>query len=288
MTQIDEAYKEAAGRPFVVCDFSPPRGGNPSLLEPARYLGADFISVAYSPGRSARVTSTITAGWIQANTGKDVMFALATRDMNRLALQSLLLGAQLLGVKNLVALAGDTLTDSDSPIMQEVNDVTPTELLSMVNDLNLGHDYKGLKLQTPTDLCAGASVDLGRDLDAEIALTRRKVEAGARFFLSQPTFGADRPRLFLEKYTDRYGEGLTQPMFHGIQVMTEDGIVFGSIPKWVRDDLASGRSGRDIALQVLFEYSEVGFQSIYLVPSVTQTGRRDYETAQAVIEEFRK
>lgn len=287
MTNIVEAFKKAVGRPFVVCDFSPPRGGDPALLEPARHLGADFISVAYSPGRSARVTSAIAAGLIKANTGKEVMFALATRDMNRLALQSLLLGAQLLEVDNLVALAGDTLTDGKSPMMQEVNDVTPTELLRMVNDLNRGYDYKGLKLRTPTSLCTGASIDLGRDLDSEVALTRRKVKAGARFFLSQPMFSADRPRIFLEQYANVYGEELTQPMFHGVQVLITDGVVFGNIPRWVKDDLAGGRSGRDISLQVLHEFVDAGIRSIYLVPSITQTGRRDYDSAQAVIEEFR-
>jgi 5,10-methylenetetrahydrofolate reductase len=286
MAKIVDLLKKANGRPFFICDVSPPRGADPDLLEPARFLDANVLSVNYSPGRSARVNSAIAAGWIKANTGKEAMFALATRDMNRLALQSLLLGAQLLGLENLVVLKGDRSAERES-LVREVDDLRPTELLRSIGDMNRGVDFKGLKLRAATDFCAGAALDLGRPLDREVALTRRKVEAGARFFLSQPTFDTVRPRQFLDRYEELTGEKISPPIFHGVQVMAPDSLVFGRLPDWVTVDLDRGRSGRDIALQVIQEFADARLSSIYLVPPVKKGGRRDYEAAQAVLEAAR-
>ena len=171
---------------------------------------------------------------------------------------------------------------------RDVNDFRPTDLIRSVNDMNEGLDFKGLKLRSSTVFCVGASIDLGRGIGREVALTRRKVEAGAQFFLSQPTFDGGGPTELMTAYADRYGEELSTPVFHGVQVMTPNSLVFGSVPDWINDDLARGRSGVDIALQVLHDFSEAGFRSIYLVPPVLRGGRRDYDAAQAVLEEFRR
>ena len=85
-----------------------------------------------------------------------------------------------------------------------------------------------------------------------------------------------------------YGEDLAAPVFHGVQVMTQDSIVFGNVPQWVTDDLGGGRPGHEIALQVLEDFTAAGFRSVYLVPPILRGGRRDYEAAQAVIEGSRR
>ena len=113
MTKITDRYEEAGDSPLFVCDFSPPRGAGPELLEPAARIDADWISVAYNPGRSTRVSPPIAAHWIKEHTGRDVVFTLATRDMNKIAVQSLLLGAQLMGLENVVVVQGDRLTERD-------------------------------------------------------------------------------------------------------------------------------------------------------------------------------
>ena len=73
-------------------------------------VDADFVSVAYSPGRSVRVDSTAMAQVIGLSGDQDVIFSLAPRDMNKLALQNHLLGAQALGLENVVVLGGDDFT----------------------------------------------------------------------------------------------------------------------------------------------------------------------------------
>ena len=287
MASVVDKLQLDPDRTVFICDFSPPRGGSADLLEPAINLDVDFISVAYNPGKSARVNSVAAAHWIKTNTGREVVFTLATRDMNKVAVQSLLLGAQLLGLENVMVVKGDQFNERELSLVNEVNDYRPTDLLRSINELNNGVDYKGLKLRTPTDFCVGASIDLGRGIDSESKLTHRKAAAGAHFFVSQPTFHPDEPKRFLETYAERYDEELTAPIFHGVQLMTQDSIVFGNIPQWVTDDLAKGRSGADIALQVLRGFTDAGIRSIYLVPPILRGGRRDYEAAQAVLEAFR-
>ena len=270
-----------------VCDFSPPRGADVRLLDRARELDADFISLAYNPGRSVRVASALAATWIRQNTGRDVLFTLSTRDMNKVALQSLLLGADLLGLENVVVVMGDEFTDKDLTLTRAVHDLKPTELLRSIGSMNEGVDFKGLKLRVPTNLCVGATIDLAHGPVRETRLTRKKVESGARFFLMQPVAGPAKLTGFLEGYSSRYGEDLAVPVFVGVQVMTPDGLFFGELPARVKDDLAAGRPGNEIAAQAVREFAEAGFRSIYLIPPILKGGRRDYEVTQRVLAEFK-
>ena len=288
MTKIVHRYAESTDRVLFICDFSPPRGSDPGLLAPARRLDADFISVAYNPGRSTRVNPVAAAHWIKTNLDKEVVFTLATRDMNKVAVQSLLLGAELLGLDNVLIVGGDALSRRESTLLKAVRDYTTTGLLRAVGEMNRGIDYKGLRLRAPTDICVGATFDLSRDMTRELELTQSKVEAGAQFFMSQPVFDPDLVKEFMERYSDRYGEELSVPVFHGVQVMAPDGLAFGDVPEWVGRDLGRDRPGSDIAVQVLREFEEAGIRSIYLVAPVMRGGRRDYDAAQATLEAFRR
>ena len=288
MTSIVELRERDPDRVLFVCDFTPPRGPDPALLQPARDLRADFISVAYNPGKSVRVTSLLAAHWIRQNTGRDVLFTVATRDMNKLALESMLLGAGLLGLENAVVVMGDRFTERELSNLKAVYDFTPTGLLAAADAMNRGLDYRGGKLCSPTGLCVGATIDLGLGLEAQTKLTRRKVEAGARYFLMQPVFDPALVRRFLDGYAEACGEELTEPIFCGLQVVTPGGMVFGAVPEWITADLERGRDAVDIALAVLHDFVEAGFRSVYLVPPILRAGRRDYEAAARVLEGFRR
>ena len=284
MTKIVDRRTEDEDEILVVCDFSPPRGGESELMAPASRLGADFISVAYNPGRSVRASSLLGALWVKQAVHTDAVFTLATRDMNKVALQSLLLGAALHGLDNVVVVKGDRFTEREVGTTKSVDDFTPTGLIASIAQLNAGVDFRGRSLRPSTDLCIGATIDLGRDPDRELRLTRRKVEAGAQFFLLQPLFDRVHVLDLQERYERAYGEELTQPLFCGVQVMVPGGVTFGGVPEWVARDLERGRSGSDIAVEVLQGFVECGFRSIYLVPPILHGGRRDYEAAQQVIE----
>ena len=287
MTRVVDVWARRPDSPLPICDFSPPRGASPELLDPAVNLDADFISVAYNPGRSARVISPMAAYWIRHHTGKEVLFTLATRDMNALALQSLLLGAELLDLENVVVVKGDPFSDRDLGVTNPVNDYSPTGLIASISAMNEGADLKGLKLRNPTSFCVGATLDLGRGIEAEAALTRRKIEAGAQYFLAQAVFDPAQARDFVDAYARRHGEELPVPVFYGIQVMAPDSVILSQVPEWVTEDLRRGRSGPDIAIQLIRDFRDEGFPSIYLVPPILKGGRRDYEAAQIVLESAR-
>jgi hypothetical protein len=207
--------------------------------------------------------------------------------MNKVAAESLLLGADLMGLHNVLVVGGDPFTERELASVRAVNDFKPTGLLGAIGSMNQGLDYRGRKLRSPTNLCAGAAIDLAHDLERETRLTRRKAEAGAAFFLMQPIFDPKRLSDFLEGYEHAYGEPLSPPIFCGLQVMAPDSIVFGDIPECVTEDLSRGRTGSDIASQLLEVFLAAGIRSIYLVPPIMKGGRRDYEAAASVIQSYR-
>ena len=283
--KIVEKIHQEQGAPVFICDASPPRGSDPGLLEPLRGLGADFISMAYNPGRSVRVNSVAAAHWLRRETGAETAFTIATRDMNRVAIQSLLLGAELLGLENVIVVRGDDFSPRELSTVRDVHDFTPSGLVRAIGAMNEGVDHRGLRLRGPTNLCVGATIDLGRGIDSEARLTRAKAEAGAQFFISQPTFDADLPARFLERYASLYGE-LDTPVFFGAPVMAPGSLALGEVPQQVTDDLAAGRPGADIAAQLVGEFMDAGFRTFYLVPPILRAGRRDYDAAREVLARF--
>lgn len=288
MTRVIEKYASSKGRPLFICDFSPPRGADMGSLERVRTLSADFICVAYSPGKSVRVDSTVIAYTLKQQAGKEVIFNLACRDGNRLALQNHLLGAQVLGLENVVVVKGDDFTPVEREAVKDVSDFKPTELIQSIKALNKGVDYKGLKLRVPTEFCVGATIDLGRDIEAEARLAHRKAQAGADFFLIQTFFDMGRATRFLEAYQALTGEDFLKPLFYGVQILDRDGLVFGDVPERTRQELEQGRPGADIALEVIRDRLDNGITAFYLVPPILRGGRRDYEAAQRVLEAVRR
>ena len=283
MAKVTEKLKAAAGEVTIICDFSPPRGADTASLEAAKDLAADLICVAYSPGKSVRLDSATTAYWIKEHAQRDVVFNLATRDMNRLALQSHLLGAQLLGLENVIVIMGDPLNERDRTVFKDAADYTATGLIKGIANMNDGVDFRGLKLRTPTRFCIGASIDLSKGMEKEAVLAREKVKAGAQFFITQPIYDPEEARQFEQTFLRLTGEPLSEPVFYGLQVLVKDGIIFGNVPEGLRRDLEQGREGSDIATRLLKEFTNSGLKAIYLVPPILKGGARDYEAAQRVV-----
>ena len=182
MAKVTDTYASSSGKLVVLCDCTPPRSGDPAALDRVGVVDADYICVAYNPGKLARADSVAAAHTIRDRTGKDVVFNMATRDMNKVAMQSRLLGAQMMGLENVVTLQGDSFTEAESELVKTVDDFTPTGLVEAIAAMNAGQDYRGTNLRGNTDFCIGATLDLARDLEREVWLTHRKVEAGAHYF----------------------------------------------------------------------------------------------------------
>lgn len=271
---------------IYISDFTPLKSANAQeSVQQAQGLAVDFICVAYNPGKAVRVASAMLAYTLKQQTNKDVIFNLSPRDMNKLALQSYLLGAHMLGLDNVVVMQGDHFTSQDLLQVKAVHDFTPTSLIQAIAAMNEGQDYKGLKLQTPTDFCIGATIDLGRGIEAEAKLTQRKVRAGAHFFITQPVFSAQEITTFLEAYEAVAGMELVQPVFFGLQIFRQDGVIFSNVPETIRQDLAKGRAGTEIALEILAQLQAFGLKRVYLIPPIIKGGGRDYEAARQLLEQ---
>ncbi len=287
MAKITERCYEQTGRTTFICDFSPTRSGEPDAVRQAA-IDADFISVAYNPGRSVRINSAMLAAAIKNQLAKEVVFTLATRDMNLLALQSLLLGAQVLGLENVAIVRGDPLSDRDLSLFREAGGLKPTELMAAITEMNRGLDFRGSRLRAPTDFCVGGTMDLGRGIESEARLARRKVQAGSQFFITQPIFDAQDAARLYDAYRSTAGEDLAVPVFFGLQVLEQDGVLFSTVPGRVIADLESGRSGVDIALELFQSFQQTGLHNVYLVPPIRRGGARSYSAAREVLAALKK
>lgn len=281
MTALVRAWEQARqqGRRLIVCDVSPPRGHTIDQIAAIGAIAAGFYCVAYAPGRAVRLDSMVMAALLKQQTARDAIFNLSTRDMNLLALQTHLLGARALGLENVVIVRGDEFAPRDRGRVTAVHDVSTTGLLAAVARMNGGLDFRDAALQAPAGLCAGATADPARDLDAEVRLTARKVHAGAQYLLTQPVYSPEQAERFRERYRQRNGESLDIPVLWGFAVLAKDSLAFGEIPPDWRRDLDAGRPGADLAAEQLDRFAAAGLTALYLLPPILRGGLRDYAAA---------
>jgi methylenetetrahydrofolate reductase (NADPH) len=135
--------------------------------------------------------------------GIEPIYQLTCRDRNRIALQSDLLSAAVLGIQNVMALTGDLPSSGDHPQAKPVYDLDSVSLLAVINGLNAGKDMMGNELKGKTDLFAGAVVNPGADTEAayelQIIKMEKKIAAGAKFFQTQAIYDADSFAKFMKR-----------------------------------------------------------------------------------------
>lgn len=155
--------------------------------------------------------------------GIDPVFQVTCRDRNRLALQSDLLSASVLGVRNVLALTGDHPTLGDHPRAKPVFDLDSVTLLEVIGKLDSGLDMSGNELKGTPDLFPGAVVNPGADneaaMDLQIMKMEKKIEAGARFFQTQGVYDLD----VFEKFMKRV-EGFNTKVLGGIILLKSVGM----------------------------------------------------------------
>jgi homocysteine S-methyltransferase len=202
---------------FVVSvELMPPRGFRAdALLDQARQLrihGVDLVNIPDGPRASARMSALSAAVLVQQQAGLETILHYACRDRNLLAMQSDLLGAHSMGIRNLLLITGDPPQIGDYPDATAVSDVDSIGLTNVVQSLNRGVDIGGQSIGQPTAFHIGVAANPGAmDLDEEIRRFRYKVQAGAEFAITQPVFDADGFKAFLERI-----EGFRIPILAGI------------------------------------------------------------------------
>ena len=204
LTQLQE---KLAAREFVVSvELDPPKGLNPTkILEGAVLLqkaGADCINIADSPMARVRMSCLALARLIQDHLGIETIIHFTSRDRNLMALQSELLGAHALGIRNILALTGDPLRVGDYPNTTGVWDVDSIGLINVIRGMNEGHDAAGSAIGAHASFHIGAALNLNmtdEETEQEIAKYHRKIEAGAQFIMTQPIYELAPLLRFLER-----------------------------------------------------------------------------------------
>ena len=194
----------ARGGFVVSVELAPPRGYQiDALLDQARRLkirGVDLVNIPDSPRASAHMSALSAAVLVQQQAGVETILHYACRDRNLIGMQSDLLGAHSMGIRNLLVTTGDPPRIGDYPDATAVFDVDSIGLANMVSRLNAGFDIGGQPIGNPTAFHIGIAVNPGApNLDEELRRFKYKVEAGAEFAITQPVFDAAEFRAFIAR-----------------------------------------------------------------------------------------
>src|SRR5437660_7160786 len=185
--------KLARGEFVTMVEIVPPKGTDiRKEVEGARFLksvGVDAVNIPDSPRASARMSNQALSLLIQREVGIDAILHYTCRDRNVLCIQSDLLGAAAVGIRNLICITGDPPKMGNYPDATAVFDVDAIGLVNIVRSLNDGLDLGGNPIGTGTGFVIGVGANSGlTDLDEEIRRFEYKVQAGAEYAVTQPVF----------------------------------------------------------------------------------------------------
>lgn len=201
---------------LITAEVTPPKGGNPQrMLTVAQGLKGRVHGVNVTDGsRAVLRMSSLAACVLLQQQGIEAICQVTCRDRNVLGLQADLMGAQALGVLNILALTGDPLKAGDHPQARAVYDLESVRLLKLIQTLNEGQDYNhNPLLDGNLELFAGAAVDpQSASWSGLQKRFERKLEAGAQFFQSQLVTDFEQ----LEKFMTHIAAGCQKPILAGI------------------------------------------------------------------------
>jgi len=194
----------AAGKFVALVEIVPPRGISCQReLDAAAMLaqhGVKAINVPDSPRASARMSALSLCLQIQQQVGSETLLHYTCRDRNVLSIQSDLLGAASLGLRNILCLTGDPPKLGNYPDATAVFDVDAIGLVNIVRNLNHGLDIGGNSIGASTGFSVGVAANPGvPDMDNEVRRFAYKVEAGAEYAITQPVFDMRLLEAFLKR-----------------------------------------------------------------------------------------
>lgn len=162
--------------------------------------GVEIVNVPDGPRASARISAMTLAHLLRKKTGIQPILHYTCRDRNILGMQSDLLGAEALGISNILCVTGDPPKLGDYPMATAVFDVDAIGLLRIADNLNHSLDLAGNPIPCGTTFHLGCGVNPGAiDLELEIERLQRKLENGARFVMTQPVFEEELYFSFLDR-----------------------------------------------------------------------------------------
>jgi methionine synthase / methylenetetrahydrofolate reductase (NADH) len=201
-----------AGRFVVSVEIDPPRSIRiDRTIEAAALLrdaGVDLVNVSDSAMARVRMGAMAVAFGIQHDLDLECLVHFTTRDRNLMAIESELLGAHALGVRNILALTGDPPRIGDYPAGSGVWDVDSIGLVEVLARLNRGEDQAGSPIGQPAGFTIACALDpTAADAATEWDRLERKLEAGAHLIMTQPLYSAGQVEAMLTESRRRFGDG---------------------------------------------------------------------------------
>lgn len=194
------------GTPFVVSiELDPPKGAEPfkvlDQVRECRDAGIDAINIGDGPRATARMSPIPMAALIQREVGGiETIVHFCCRDRNVLGMQADMLGADALGLHNMVIITGDPPKVGNYPFMTGVFELDSIAAVKMAQNLNRGLDFAGNTIKGKTQLVTAVGAEPGNpNQEREIDRYRQKVEAGAEFLMTQPVYHSKQLRQFLDR-----------------------------------------------------------------------------------------
>ncbi|MDQ3672474.1 MAG: bifunctional homocysteine S-methyltransferase/methylenetetrahydrofolate reductase [Actinomycetota bacterium] len=276
--------KLRTGEFVVSVEIDPPRGGHAqAMLDLARTLKesghVDVVDVNDNPRARARMSGLIASATIERVAGIETIPHLTPRDSSIAGLESMLLGAHAEGIRNVLAVTGDPPEGGDYPGSGGVYEVDSIGLSRIITQMNSGEDFNGREIDAPTSFFLGVAVNpAADDLGYELERFEQKLEAGARFAMTQVLFDF----AYLDAFVERLGRPSPIPLLIGIFYVKSHqlalrlhnevpGIV---VPEHILARLRdagpnAGETGLAIARELL-EESRARAQGVYVIPPFRQ------------------
>jgi len=212
----------AGGRFIVSVEIDPPRSIRiERTIEAARLLrdaGVDVVNVSDSAMAKVRMSALSVAFGIQHDLDLECLVHCTTRDRNLMALESELLGAHALGVRNIIALTGDPPRIGDYPTGSGVWDVDSIGLIEILTRLNLAEDPSGRSIGQRAGFTIACALDsTAADQATEWDRLERKLDAGAHLVMTQPLYSVEQVEAMLGEARRRFGpDGIPVPILLGV------------------------------------------------------------------------
>ena len=267
-----------AGKFVITAEVGPLKGTDTTEINEVAQLlrgRVDAANVTDQQSSVMRLGSLATCHLLKEK-GLDPVFQVTCRDRNRLALQSDLLSAWVLGIENVLAITGDLPSLGDHPQAKPVYDLDSVQLLWAIQKLNEGYDMVGNELKGKPNFFPGAVVNPGADTEAAFELQlikmEKKIEFGAKFFQTQAIFNVDTFAKFMKRV-----EGFNIPVLAGIIPLKSAGMarfmnknVAGvSVPEELIDLMSKTedkvRTGIEIAAKLIKELKGM-CQGVHIMP----------------------
>ena len=259
MTQEPKRLKDVLdqGQFAVTIEYNPPKGTNINgVLENAKQLLGRVHGVNVTDNTAAVMRAgSLPVCRLLYELGHDPVMQLTCRDRNRIAMQSDLLGAHMLGLRNILCLTGDYPTVGDHKDAKPVYDLDSVQVMGLVQGLNNGRDLAGHKLDGSTAFTIGAAVTPEAELVGPVlAKFEVKVKAGAQFFQTQAIYNTDQFASFMKAVRPFKAKVLAGILLLRNAKMAEfmnANIPGMSVPQAMIDELrAAGDKSEDVGVEI--------------------------------------